>query len=163
MKNKFEKRFLRVLFILTLSALPFLFRKHPMKDSMLTFLLNGYTNGIVDRFVVNHKLIRYPVRYFRKEFKIHVLFDFLLYPTVSVIINQLTKNDKPLVVVYKILLFIFPMFFIELWAERKTNLITWRKSWKWYHTLLTLTVKSVLNRLMIGAIRVLDEKVEKSS
>ncbi|MCT9852633.1 hypothetical protein P2R64_12175 [Priestia megaterium] len=163
MKNKFEKRFLRVLFILTLSALPFLFRKHPMKDSMLTFLLNGYTNGIVDRFVVNHKLIRYPVRYFRKEFKIHVLFDFLLYPTVSVIINQLTKNDKPLVVIYKILLFIFPMFFIELWAERKTNLITWRRSWKWYHTLLTLTVKSVLNRLMIGAIRVLDEKVEKSS
>jgi hypothetical protein len=163
MKNKFEKRFLRVLFILTLSALPFLFRKHPMKDSMLTFLLNGYTNGIVDRFVVNHKLIRYPVRYFRKEFKIHVLFDFLLYPTVSVIINQLTKNDKPLVVIYKILLFIFPMFFIELWAERKTNLIKWRRSWKWYHTLLTLTVKSVLNRLMIGAIRVLDEKVEKSS
>jgi hypothetical protein len=163
MKNKFEKRFLRVLFILTLSALPFLFRKHPMKDSMLAFLLNGYTNGIVDRFVVNHKLIRYPVRYFRKEFKIHVLFDFLLYPTVSVIINQLTKNDKPLVVIYKILLFIFPMFFIELWAERKTNLITWRRSWKWYHTLLTLTVKSVLNRLMIGAIRVLDEKVEKSS
>ncbi|PAK43357.1 CBO0543 family protein [Priestia megaterium] len=163
MKNKFEKRFLRVLFILTLSALPFLFRKHPMKDSMLTFLLNGYTNGIVDRFVVNHKLIRYPVRYFRKEFKIHVLFDFLLYPTVSVILNQLTKNDKPLVVIYKILLFIFPMFFIELWAERKTNLITWKRSWKWYHTLLTLTVKSVLNRLMIGAIRVLDEKVEKSS
>jgi hypothetical protein len=163
MKNKFEKRFLRVLFILTLSALPFLFRKHPMKDSILTFLLNGYTNGIVDRFVVNHKLIRYPVRYFRKEFKIHVLFDFLLYPTVSVIINQLTKNDKPLVVIYKILLFIFPMFFIELWAERKTNLITWRRSWKWYHTLLTLIVKSVLNRLMIGAIRVLDEKVEKSS
>ncbi|MED4268573.1 CBO0543 family protein [Priestia megaterium] len=163
MKNKFEKRFLRVLFILALSALPFLFRKPPMKESMLTFLLNGYTNGIVDRFVVNHKLIRYPVRYFRKEFKIHVLFDFLLYPTVSVIINQLTKNDKPLVVIYKILLFIFPMFFIELWAERKTNLITWRRSWKWYHTLLTLTVKSVLNRLMIGVIRVLDEKVEKSS
>ncbi|KNH17114.1 hypothetical protein ACS78_24240 [Priestia megaterium] len=163
MKNKFEKRFLRVLFILTLSALPFLFRKHPMKDSMLTFLLNGYTNGIVDRFVVNHKLIRYPVRYFRKEFKIHVLFDFLLYPTVSVILNQLTKNDKPLVIIYKILLFIFPMFFIELWAERKTNLITWRRSWKWYHTLLTLTVKSVLNRLIIGAIRVLDKKIEKSS
>ncbi|MDY0938461.1 MULTISPECIES: CBO0543 family protein [Priestia] len=90
-----------------------------MKDSILTFLLNGYTNGIVDRFVIPHKLIRYPVRYFRKEFKIHVLFGFLLYPAVSVIINKLTKNDKPLVIIYKIILFIFPMFLIELWAERQ--------------------------------------------
>jgi len=163
LNNKFEKRFLRVLFILTLLGLPFLFRKPPVKDSILTFLLNGYTNGIVDRFVVTHKLIKYPVRYFRKEFKIHVLFDFLLYPTVSVIINKLTKNDKPLVIIYKIILFIFPIFLIELWAERNTNLIRWRRPWKWYHTLLSLTVKSVLNRLMIGAIRVLDKKVEKSS
>ncbi|MEN3779170.1 CBO0543 family protein [Priestia megaterium] len=93
----------------------------------------------------------------------YVLFDFLLYPTVSVIINKLTKNDKPLVIIYKIILFIFPMFLIELWAEKKTNLIRWRRPWKWYHTLLSLTVKSVLNRLMIGAIRALDEKVEKSS
>lgn len=29
------------------------------------------------------------------------------------------KNDKPLVIIYKIILFIFPMFLIELWAEKR--------------------------------------------
>jgi len=162
MKNKFEKRFLRTFLLLSLASLPILYKKYSIKDFLLVFILNGFTNGIVDNFIVNRRLISYPVRFLKKDFKIHILFDFLLYPIVSLIINTVTKNDKFLAIIYKIFLIITPMFFVELWAEKKTNLINWNNPWRWYHTFVTLILKSLSNRFAMGIITKIDEKQQDS-
>ncbi|PGK51690.1 hypothetical protein CN918_28255 [Priestia megaterium] len=158
MRNKFEKRFLRTVLLLSVASWPVLYKKQYIKDFFLAFILNGFSNGIIDKFLVNRKWIDYPVRFFRKEFKIHVIFDFLLYPTVSLMINIITRNDKFLAIICKIFLIITPMFLIELWAEKKTNLINWHKPWRWYHSFITLFVKSLSNRLTMGLIKKIAEK-----
>jgi hypothetical protein len=48
--------------------------------------------------------------------------------------NQWTLNSKPLGIFLKILPFAIPEVIIETIAERKSNLITWKKGWNWYHS-----------------------------
>ncbi|MQR89257.1 hypothetical protein GFV16_25705 [Bacillus megaterium] len=163
MRNKkFEVKFLRVMLVIALGILPFLFRKPPIKDWLLAYVFNALTNGIIDKFIVTHGLLRYPTRLMKKQFRINVLFDFLLYPMISVMINQATYYDKGLKVLYKIMFFTIPMFFIELWAEKRTKLIEWKTGWMWYHTFTSVTLKSYLNRMLIGWIRKIEKKQEET-
>ncbi|MEK1829784.1 CBO0543 family protein [Priestia megaterium] len=55
---------------------PFVFRKPPIKDWLLAYVFNALTNGIIDKFIVTHGLLRYPTRLLKKQFRINVLFDF---------------------------------------------------------------------------------------
>ncbi|MER2058370.1 MAG: CBO0543 family protein [Niallia sp.] len=153
-KNKMEKRFLKGLLIVNLLILlPILYRKPPIRDWIIVFVYNAITNGLVDMILTSRKVIRYPVRFLPKIFKIHILFDFLIYPTFTVFYNQLTKRDKPFAVLYKLILFTIPFYFIELWAERKTKLIEWKKDWKWYYSFLSIIFKSLITRLVIEVLR----------
>ncbi|WP_400246209.1 CBO0543 family protein [Niallia sp. JL1B1071] len=153
-KNKMEKRFLRGLFIGNLLILlPILYRKPPIRDWIIVFVYNAITNGLLDMLLTSHKVIRYPVRFLPKKFKIHILFDFLIYPTFTVFYNELTKRDKLFAVFYKLILFTIPFYIIELWAERKTKLIKWKKGWKWYYSFLGIILKSLITRLVIEVLR----------
>lgn len=153
-KNKMEKQLLKGLLIVNLLILlPILYRKPPIRDWIIVFVYNAITNGLVDMILTSHKVIRYPVRFLPKKFKIHILFDFLIYPTFTVFYNQLTKRDKPFAVLYKLILFTIPFYFIELWAERKTKLIEWKKDWKWYYSFLSIIFKSLITRLVIEVLR----------
>ncbi|OEH85340.1 hypothetical protein BHU72_04400 [Desulfuribacillus stibiiarsenatis] len=157
--NKQDKLFLRATTVLTLlSLMILLFRKPPMKDWVIVYLFNAVTNGIIDNFMTSYKILKYPVRFFPNVFKTHVLFDFLIYPTFTVLYNQVTEKDKPLAIFYKLLYFTVPMFFIEYWAVKKTNLIKWEKGWEWYHTFISVTIKSLVTRFVIGIIRKVDQK-----
>ncbi|MED4072657.1 CBO0543 family protein [Priestia endophytica] len=153
MSKAFEKGILKFLFFFTLLLCPFLLKRMGMKNFLLTFLLNGLTNGIIDRFVVNRKLIKYPVRLLKQEFKIHVLFDFLLYPVTSILINETTKKDGVITTVCKTLCFIGGIVLVETWAEKYTKLIRWSSKWNWYYSFLSMAVKSLLNRMIFGALR----------
>lgn len=127
-RNKFDLLFLRFTTSLTFVFLIIiLFRKPPIKDWVIVYLYNAVTNGIIDNFVTSYKIVKYPVRFFPKIFKTHILFDFLIYPTFTIHYNQITEKDKPFAIFYKLLYFTVPMFFIEYWAVRKTNLIKWEK------------------------------------
>ncbi|MEH6983513.1 CBO0543 family protein, partial [Priestia megaterium] len=81
--KKLERRFLKCITVIFLGSLPFVLKKTPVKDSLLVLFMNGYTNAIVDRFLVNRRILQYPIRFIPKEFKSNVLFDFLCLPTVS--------------------------------------------------------------------------------
>lgn len=153
MSKAFEKGILKFLFFFTLLLCPFLLKRMGMKNFLLTFLLNGLTNGIIDRFVVNRKLIKYPVRLLKQEFKIHVLFDFLLYPVTSILINETTKKDGVITTVCKTLCFIGGIVLVETWAEKYTKLIRWSSKWNWYYSFLSMAVKSLLNRMIFGVLR----------
>lgn len=156
---KFEKSFLRVVFIINLIAvIPIIMRKPPIKDWVLVYLFNAVTNCFIDNYLTERGTVKYPIRFLPKRFKTHILFDFLIYPTLTVLYNQITMKDKLFSVIIKTFYFTIPMFFIEFWAVRKTDLIKWNKGWKWYHTFISITIKSLMTRLIIGVIRVIDNR-----
>ncbi|OIJ09374.1 hypothetical protein BKP35_16625 [Anaerobacillus arseniciselenatis] len=160
--NKFDKLFLRVTTVITsISLLYLLFRKPPIKDWVLAYLFNAVTNLFIDSFLASYKIVKYPVRFFPKVFKSHILFDLLIYPTFTILYNQITEKDKSFAIFLKLLFFTVPMFFIEYWAVRKTNLIKWNKGWKWYHTFISVTVKSLVTRGVVGALRKIDKVQQK--
>ncbi|WP_332695080.1 CBO0543 family protein [Halalkalibacter lacteus] len=129
-----------------------------MKDWILVYVYNAVTNGIIDKMIVKRNIVQYPVRLLPKLFNIHILFDFFVYPTITVMYNQITYKNKPLLIFYKLLYFTIPMLLLELWAEKKTDLIKWNKGWKWYHTLITITIKSSITRSVIGLVRYLRQR-----
>ncbi|MFC0471744.1 CBO0543 family protein [Halalkalibacter kiskunsagensis] len=158
MRNiQIQKNVLRILSVITLGVLFLLLRKRPTKDWVVAYLFNAVSNGIIDKMVVKHKLVKYPVRLFPQFFNIHILFDFLIYPTITVMYNQITYKNKPLAIIGKIFLFTIPMLIIEFWAEKQTDLIEWKKGWGWSHTLIGLTIMSLLARLFVGLVRYVSE------
>lgn len=152
--NKFERFLLLGVLIINLIALiPIVTRKKPIKDWIFIYLYNAVTNVLIDKILSKHNILKYPVRFFPKSLKIQILFDFLTYPTLMILYNQMTFKDKPLPVALKVLYFTIPMTFIEYVAVKKTELIKWDKGWNLYHTFIAITLQSLHTRLIIGIIR----------
>ncbi|KAA9021085.1 hypothetical protein F4V44_18260 [Niallia endozanthoxylica] len=156
-RNKTQLRLLQMIFLInSVIIIPIILRKRPIKDWIIVYLFNAVTNGMIDRILAKNKIIRYPVRLFSKIFDTNILFDYFLYPTFTVLYNQWTYKDNVLQMIYKLFLLLLPSFFIELWAERRTDYIVWSRKWKWYHTFFSLMLKSLFTRSIIGIIRKID-------
>ncbi|MEN8700128.1 CBO0543 family protein [Bacillus infantis] len=154
----------KILWFISLISIITLFvtlRKPPIKDWLLAFLFNAYTNGIIDKYVVSKKFVSYPVRFLPKLSDINILFDYLFYPTASLLANQMTSRDKGALLFIKMMVITFIMFRIESWAERSTRLVKWQKGWTGYHSFGSLTIKSLLNRYIIEIIRKIDHNQQK--
>ncbi|WP_053362288.1 CBO0543 family protein [Bacillus sp. FJAT-27251] len=157
--RKADKNFLHTFLILNLLAIfPILLRKPPLKDWLLVFLFDAFTNGLADRFIVAHNFVSYNVRLLPKVFKTHVLFDYLISPTFTVLFNQFTAKDRPAKIVIKLVLLLIPLSSFEFLAVKYTRLITWKPGWKWYYSFVTLTLKSLIIRAAIGLVRRIDSK-----
>lgn len=140
--------------------LPIIHRKSPIKDWIIVYLFNAVTNGIIDNALTKNKIIKYPNRLFPKIFDTHLLFDFFLYPTFTIVYNQMTAKDNTFAIIYKLFVITIPVFLIEFLAERKTNLVDWTRKWRWYHTFFSIILKSLLTRLFIALIRRVDAKMK---
>jgi len=150
--KKNEMKFLYALLILSIGILPVLMKRSPKKDWLFAYMFNAITNIILDKWVTVN-FIWYPARLLPKIFNIHILYDALLYPMVTVIYNQLTSKDKPIAIVYKLLFFTVPLTVFEFWAEQKTGLIKWSNGWRWYHTFLSVSFKSLITRGLVSIFR----------
>ncbi|RSL31504.1 hypothetical protein D7Z54_20615 [Salibacterium salarium] len=138
--------------------IPVVIRKPPRKDWIIVYLYNAITNIMVDCLLTKHNVIKYPVRFLANLFRTQILFDLLVYPTLTVVYNQVTYKDKPLDSFFKLFYFTIPMIIVETWAERKTKLIRWNRGWEWYHTFIGFTLKSFHTRLLMGLLRKMDER-----
>ncbi|KKK37460.1 hypothetical protein WQ57_13490 [Mesobacillus campisalis] len=157
--RKADKIFLHTFLVLNLMAIvPILLRKPPLKDWLLVFLLDAFTNVLADRFIVAHNFVSYPVRLLPKVFKTHVLFDFLISPTFTVLFNQFTEKDRPAKAFIKLVLLLTPLSIFEFLAVKYTRLINWKSGWKWYYSFVTLTLKFMIIRAAIGLVRRVDSK-----
>lgn len=161
MNKKREKKLLRYMLFLNLGIMiPIILRKPPIKDWVIVYLFNAITNGIIDNALTKFKIIKYPSRLFPKVFDTHILFDFFLYPTFTIIYNQMTSKDNLFAIIYKLFVITIPVFLIEFLAENKSNLVEWTKKWKWYHTFFSIILKSLTTRLFIAIVRKVDKKRE---
>jgi hypothetical protein len=154
-----ERKILKYLLVGGLISIPFIFRKQPIKDWILVFCLKAFYSGYIDSFMVAKNKISYPVRYFPKIFNINVLFDLLLFPISCVIYNQLTYRSNFVKSLYMALPITIPMTIAEIWAEKNTKLLTYKKKWNWFYSFITLTFSLWLVRGTMAIIR----KVDKTS
>jgi hypothetical protein len=157
-----ERIILRILLLFGLGILPLLFKKHPIKDWVIIFLLKGFTSSFVDSITTGQGKLKYPRRYLPQYFKINVLFDYLFFPIICVIYNQFTYHSKVLGIILKIFLFSIPMTILEVILEHKTKLIKFNKGWTWYHTLISETLIFLFARVFIGSVRRLTIQAEKN-
>lgn len=149
-----SKIFLRVFLFLGLLALPVAFKKKPLKDWLIVYLLTALSSALLDSILVEKKLLSYPIRIFPKIFKLHIVFDLLLCPVVSVFYNQFTYKEKSIVrLVGKLFLFTIPQLVIEVLTGRYLNLVKWHKGWKWYHTFISMNIKYLSIRMFIEGVR----------
>jgi hypothetical protein len=151
--KKNEKYFLHGLLILSIAVLSFLMVRQPKKKWLIVYSFNAITNIILDKWVTKN-FISYPTRLFPKIFNIHILYDAFLYPIGTVIYNQWSSKDKLIAIVYKLLFFSVPLTIFEFWAERKTGLIKWSNGWRWYHTFLSVTLKSLITRGVLSIYKI---------
>lgn len=161
--KKFGQYFLSLVIILIVGSLPIVLRKPPIKDWVLVYLFNAVTNGIIDKIIASLNIVKYPVRLFPNFFETSITFDFFAYPFITILYNQLTYRDKPFAIIYKVFLLAIPILVIELWAEKNTSLIKWKKGWSWYHTFFSIIIKSLVTRIFIGAVRKVEKRQRKYS
>ncbi|WP_419956146.1 CBO0543 family protein [Neobacillus niacini] len=152
------KVILRIFALIGLFSFPFAFKKKLIKDWIIVYLTTALSSILLDIFLVEKKLLSYPIRILPKYFKFHIVFDLLLCPIVSVFYNQFTYNDKSILrVVGKLFLFTIPQLLIEVLTGRYLNMVKWHKWWKWYHTFISMNVKYLVIRMFIKFIRFVSE------
>ncbi|KGX84873.1 CBO0543 family protein [Pontibacillus marinus] len=157
MKRQSQTTFLTISTMVSLFLLPFALFKRSFKDWIIVYLVSIIGNSFADRYFISEGYLHYKIRPFRRRYKIHLPFDYLYYPLLLLYYNQWTLNSKPLGIVLKLFPFVIPQVMIESIAARNTKLITWRKGWTWYHSFLTLLIKFLLCRMIIGIVRVLNK------
>lgn len=152
--------FLSVSTIIGLFLLPLAILKKSFKDWVIVYLVSIIGNFHADKYLVSKGYLKYKIRPFPKIFNIHLPFDSVLYPLILLYYNQWTLHSKPIGILLKLFPFAIPLIFIETFAEKKTNLITWKKGWAWYHSFISLIIKLIVCRGIIAMIRKInDEKL----
>lgn len=153
MQRKFEVMFLSATTFISFCLLLFAILKRPLKDWIIVYLVSIIGNSNLDRYLVSEGYLKYKIRLFPNMFKIHLPFDYLHYPLLSLYYNQWTLNSKSIGFFLKLFPLIIPLIIIETIAEKKTDLITWKKGWSWYHSLISLAAKLLCCRFIIAVIR----------
>ncbi|WP_456275127.1 CBO0543 family protein [Bacillus sp. AK128] len=136
--------------------MPFAIIKRPFKDWIIVYLVSCIGNYGADKYLVSKGYLKYKIKPFNK-FKIHLPFDYIHYPLMLLYYNQWTLNSSPIGVFLKVFPIVVPQVIIETIAAKRTKLITWRKGWSWYHSLISLVLKLWLCRLIIGVIRIINK------
>lgn len=156
-QKKYSAAFLYILTIVGVFLLPFAIVKRSFKDWIIVYLVSIIGNSWADRYLVSRGYLKYKIRPFKKSLKIHFPFDYVHYPLMLLYYNQWTLNSKPAGIVLKLFPFIIPQVLIETFAAKKTDLITWRKGWAWYHSFISLAIKLLLCRGIISTIRIINK------
>lgn len=163
MNEKQEGSVLITMTLIGIILLPFAIVKRSLKNWIIVYLVSCIGNAFADRFLVSNGYLKYRIRPLPERFEIHLPFDFVLFPLFLLYFNQWTLNSKLMGLFLKLMAFIIPQIVIETIAEKKTNLITWKKGWKWYHSFISMAMKFLLCRLIISSIRVLNNRVTSTT
>ncbi len=127
--------------------------KQPIKDWIICYLFRALFSGFTDSFVVAYNLIEYPNRFFPEVFKISVLFNFLVFPTLCVFYNQTTYRSKLSGIIGQAILYSASITLLESWFEKNTQLIVYHKWWTWMHTFTGLILFFLMGRSVLAIIR----------
>ncbi|MGC5326897.1 CBO0543 family protein [Brevibacillus sp. SYSU BS000544] len=152
-----ERMLLRALFLVCMGSIPFLFRKPKLNVWLTVFFMKGVLASIIDNIVVNSGRVKYPVRPLSKTFDINILFDYLLFPLLSVLWVRMSYNVKPLTMVIQSLCFSVPMSIGQWVLEKKTKLFHWN-NWTPLHTFASVNLTLWTVRGFVAILKKLEPK-----
>lgn len=132
-----EKIILWSLFIIGIALLFFSLRKPPIKDSILIFLLTSYFSTAFGVFVVEEKMIEYPINFLSEYFSSSILYEMLLLPVICIYFNQNTYYSSNSYIIFKCTWYTSALTFIEVVFERYTDLIEYH-TWTWIHSFISI-------------------------
>ncbi|WP_419888330.1 CBO0543 family protein [Neobacillus niacini] len=150
-----ERKILKYLWILGIILFSTIFRK-PIRERWIVFLFNSVLNIYLDNYLVHTKRLKYPVRVKHAGLftRGSILYDNLLCPIVTLWYCQSTKNTKKISeFLFKTFLYVLPQTVIEIILEKYTDLIEYKKGWKWYHTFGAIAAVKMLVRGFIQLIQ----------
>ncbi|SDN04028.1 hypothetical protein SAMN04487897_101879 [Paenibacillus sp. yr247] len=147
-----EKLLLRILFVSSLAAAPFIFKRNNLLMYLTVFFSKCVLSSSLDSFIIKKGKISYPVRPFAKVFDTNILYDLLFYPLLSVVWVRWTYQSKPLEMITRSLYFSGPMSLLQWFLEKKTGLFKW-KSWSVLHTFVSINFTMFTVRGFVGLLR----------
>jgi hypothetical protein len=147
-----EKLLLRMLFLASAAAIPFVFKRKNLLMLLTIFFAKCVLAVTLDSYFIKKKSIAYPARPFPKIFETNILYDFLFYPLLSVIWVRATYNSKPRELLTRSLFFSVPMSLLQWALEKKTKLFKWN-SWTVLHTFASINFTLFTIRGFVGLIR----------
>ncbi|RSL34304.1 hypothetical protein D7Z54_07055 [Salibacterium salarium] len=153
-----DKTVLNITTIIGVGGMTLLFRKGPIKEWILVYLLKTLVCTFLDVPVVQKKLVRYPKRYFAKSFDSNIVYIYIIFPLLCVAYNQFTFQKNLLKTIPNVFFFSGPMAIVENWLEKNTRLIQYGNGWNSYYTLAYLTFSFWLVRTLMICIHWIDKK-----
>jgi len=113
--------------------------RNKLKEASLIFLFQLFVTWFLGLLTVELRLIEYPVREFSHVNRTSFLYEFLLYPVLSIFFClYYPKNRKwPIQLLY-IILFSAGLTLPEVIIEKNTHLIHYIH-WKWYFSWLSIS------------------------
>lgn len=147
-----EKILLRILFVSSLAAAPFVLKRNNLLMNLTIFFAKCVLSSTIDSYFIKKGNISYPVRPFAKVFDTNILYDLLLYPLLSVVWVRWSYQSKPLELLTRSLFFTVPMTLLQWFLERKTDLFRW-KSWSVFHTFASLNFTLFAIRGFVGLLK----------
>ncbi|MGM0878388.1 MAG: CBO0543 family protein [Bacillota bacterium] len=146
--------------VLSLVLIIYRLNNQPIIEWLFIFFYHVSMVTYIDSFVVANHLLEYPIRFFPDVFKISVLFDLLVCPSLAVLFNQTTLKSTIGGIIVQLILYLSPLIYLEYLIEKYTNLITYL-NWTWYYSFLSLGIQFLVIRGTIALIRrVSDREVD---
>jgi hypothetical protein len=128
------------------------FKKAPIKDWVIVYLLQAYLAIFVGVIVIEEKMLAYPVRFLPKYFDSNILYEYLILPVVCVYFNQTTYHSNIPSIILQNITYTSVVTIIEVVLEKYTNLIKY-KNWNWMYTFGSTFLIMLFVRIVIGFIR----------
>lgn len=142
-----DKQLLYLFWLLTGILLMKFIPREKRRSALIPFMFKQLLTWVFGLLVVENKLIRYPVREFKKANKSSFSFEYFIYPSLCAIFNINYPETKP-----KWIKFVYHLSFaggitaVEYMIEKKTKLITYKK-WAWYWSFLTIFFTDYVSRI----------------
>ncbi|KQX53887.1 MULTISPECIES: CBO0543 family protein [unclassified Paenibacillus] len=147
-----EKFLLKSLFVISLSAAPFILKRKNLLLYLVVFFSKCVLSTSLDSYFIKKGKISYPVRPLPKIFDTNILYDLMFFPLLSVVWVRWSYQSKPLELVIKSLIFTVPLAFGQYILEKKTKLFNW-KSWTIFHTFLCCNITLFTVRGLVGLLK----------
>lgn len=157
-----DRKILWLFLIVSLLLLPTMFRKPSIKNWVIAFLLNAFSNAFVAVYLAGKNFLVYPTRIMPSVFISNIVYDYLICPLISAWFCQATKNSKVPTIFLLGVVFTFPQILIELFMLHKTNLLKYKNGWTWKHSFIGIYLTKLFVRTSVSLIHKLDTSIKGS-
>lgn len=151
-----------LLLIIGILLLILSFKKSPIKEWILVFLLSSYFSTFLGVIIVEEEMLAYRVRFLSKHFDSSLLYEYLLFPVVCIYFYQTTYHSKYPSIILKCAIYTSALTIIEVIIEKYTNLIEYL-TWTWMNTLFSTFFLMMFVRILMQLISKTERKIKENS